>query len=134
MNRKHIFSITGLALMLAAGNALAQAGDGDLDGTIRLMGHAEAELPDAVTKEITLPDDVGEDSEAVEASADGLATANEARLRREEGLTTADEARESSADFVEAAQENRENRGRSSDNIPDDLPDRPEPPTPPGGG
>jgi len=131
MNRKHIFSITGLALMLAAGNALAQDDDGDLDGTIRLMGHAEAELPDAVTKEITLPGDAEEDSDAVYASADGLTTANEARWSREEGLTIADEASEAAADFAEAAQDARENRSRTDDFTPDMPPDVP---TPPGGG
>jgi hypothetical protein len=133
MNSKCVLAIVSLALTFVSGNALAQDDDGDLDGTIRLMGHAEAESPDAVTNPITLPYDA-QASEAVANSEFGLDTANEARLRREEGLTTADEARESNADFVEAAQENRGNRGRSSDNIPENVPDRPEPPTPPGGG
>ena len=116
-----------IALLMSFGGAWAQDNDEDAEATIRLMGAAEAELPDAVTKEISLPDSVAEDSAAVENAARGLETANENRMRREEGLTTADEAREHGAEMAEEAMENRENRGRSGD-----RPDTPEPPTPPG--
>ena len=109
------------ALLLSA-NA-AWAADDEAESTIRLMGAAEAELPEAVTKEITLPEAVAEDSAAVDNAARGLETANENRQRREAGLTQADEARERGADMANEAQDNRENRGRSGD--------RPEP-APPG--
>lgn len=111
------------ALLLGINNAWAQDGD-EAESTIRLMGAAEAELPEAVTKEITLPAAAAEDRAAVEDTARGLETANENRQRREEGLSTADEARERGADMADEAQDNRENRGRSED--------RPEPPANPG--
>ena len=94
------------------------------------MGAAEAKLPGAVTKEISLPDSVVDDSAAVENAAQGLATANENRLRREEGLARADEARENGAEMAEDAMENRESRGRSGDRP--ERPDMPQPPSPPG--
>ncbi|MEX0707244.1 MAG: hypothetical protein WD078_04725 [Woeseia sp.] len=144
MNSKYFISVAGLALVLAAGNVLAQDDD-DLDGTMRPIGQADAELPAAVTEDITLPDAVGEDSEAVAASADGLATANEARtLRKEGGLAIADEAsggaaadaRDRATDLAEAARDNADNRSRADDFRPEtpDVPDRPEVPTPPTGG
>ena len=125
-----------MALLVSAGNAWTQDSDDteDAEATIRLMGAAEAELPDAVTKEISLPDAVGDDSAAVKNAARGLETANENRQRREKGLTTADEARERGSEMASDAMENRENRGRS-DNLPDrpDVPEPPNPPGPPGG-
>lgn len=145
MNRKHGFAVAGIiALTFFAGTAPAQDDEGDLEGTIRLMGQAEAELPEAVTKEIALPEHITVDHEAVEASADGLATANEARQRRETGLGVADEARENAAadarenaaDMAEEARENAENRSRADEFRPDppDVPDRPDVPRPPIGG
>lgn len=122
--RKMIFCCS--ALLLGANVAWAQDDD-EAESTIRLMGAAEAELPEAVTKEITLPAAVAEDSAAVEKAARGLETANENRQRREEGLSTADEARERGADMADEAQDNRENRGRS-----EDRPDPPANPGPPG--
>lgn len=133
MNRKRFIFVTGLALMLAAGNVLAQEVDDVFEGTIRLMGQAEAELPSVVTREIVLPDNVVEDSEAVAASTDRLAAASEARRRREDGLTVADEARENASDFAEAAQDNAENQSRGDEYMPD-TPDLPDIPTPPTGG
>jgi hypothetical protein len=115
--------IYGTALLLSANVAWAADGD-EAESTIRLMGAAEAELPDAVTKEITLPEVVAVDSAAVENAERGLETANENRQRREEGLSQADEARERGADMAGDAQDSRENRGRSED--------RPEPPANPG--
>jgi hypothetical protein len=131
MNKKSIL-VSAIALLLSFGSAWSQddVTETEAEATIRLMGAAEAELPDAVTKEITLPDSVSEDSAAVENAARGLETANENRLRRENGLATADEARERGAEMAEDAMENRESRGRSDD-LPD-RPDVPEPPTPPG--
>ncbi len=124
MNVKN-YSVLAAALLLAASPAWsADDGDDRAESTIRLMATAEAELPDAVTKEITLPAAVAEDSAAVENAARGLGTAKENRQRREDGLTQADEARERGAEMAGEAQDNRENRGRSED--------RPAPPTNPG--
>ena len=119
--RKMIICCT--ALLLSANLAWALDGD-EAESTIRLMGAAEAELPEAVTKEITLPEAVAEDSAAVDNAARGMETANENRQRREEGLAQADEARERGADMADEAHKNRENRGRSED--------RPTPPVDPG--
>lgn len=94
--------------------------------TIRLMGMAEAELPEAVTKEIKLPPAAMENSAAVEKAERGLATADENRDRRENGLSRADEAREHGQAMADEAAKNRENRGRS-----DDRPNRPDPPNGP---
>lgn len=145
MNITRKATVTGLAILFSAGAVFAQDDEGDLEGTIRLMGAAEAELPDAVTKEIALPDNIAEDSEAVEASAEGLATANEARQNRETGLSiadqargnaAADDARDNAADMAESARENAENRSRADEFRPEtpDVPDRPDLPTPPTGG
>ncbi len=122
MNIKKM-TICCTALLLSANVAWAEDGD-EAESTIRLMGAAEAELPEAVTKEITLPAAVAEDSAAVENAARGLDKANENRQRREEGLSKADEARERGSDMADEAHDNRENRGRSED--------RPEPPGNPG--
>ena len=116
--------IYSAVLLLSSNVAWSQDDTGEADATIRLMGAAEAELPEAVTKEITLPAAVDEDSEAVERATKGLETANENRQRRETGLTQADEAQERGAQMADEAQDNRESRGRSED--------RPEPPTDPG--
>lgn len=143
MKMMHGLSVTGLALLFTAGAVFAQEDEGDLEGTIRLMGEAEAELPDAVTREIALPDNIDVDAAAVDASADGLATANEARQNRGQGLSVADEARENAAadarenatDMAEEARENAENRSRADEFRPEtpDVPDRPDVPTPPTG-
>ena len=135
MNRKFAW-IYIVVLIFGYSSAWAQdAGTGDeAETTIRLMGVAEAELPDAVTKEIVLPESVPEDSAAVENAQAGLDTANENRARREEGLATADEASQRGAEMAEEALENRENRGRSEDNMPGGTPGIPDNPGPPGGG
>ena len=93
--------------------------------TIRLMGVAEAELPEAVTKEIKLPPAAIENSAAIKNAEHELATADENRDRRENGLSRADEAREHGEAMADEAAQNRENRGRSDD--------RPNPPEPPNG-
>ena len=119
--RKMIIGCT--ALLLGANVAWALDGD-EAESTIRLMGAAEAELPEAVTKEITLPEAASEDSAAVANTERGMKTANENRQRRKEGLAKADEARQRNADMAGEAQKNRESRGRSED--------RPGPPADPG--
>jgi hypothetical protein len=135
MNSKNVLIGTA-TMLLSCSSAWAQDSGEEAEATIRLMGAAEAELPDAVTKTISLPGSMTEDetavanATAVEKSAQGIATANENRLRREEGLTRADEAREQGADMANEAMENREARGRSED-LPE-RPDTPQPPTPPG--
>jgi len=131
MNRKFFWTCTAL-LTFSFGSALAQDDGADAETTIRLMGAAEAELPDAVTKEIALPESVPVDTAAVERAANGLATANENRARRENGLATADAASERGAEMADDASENRENRGRSEDHRSDDPPDPPGNPGPPG--
>jgi hypothetical protein len=115
---------TGLLLSANVAWTADDTDNGEAESTIRLMGVAEAELPEAVTKEISLPAAVAEDFAAVENAAKDLEMANENRQRRETGLTQADEARERGADMADEAQDNRESRGRSLD--------RPEPPTNPG--
>jgi hypothetical protein len=113
--------VTLTMLLFSSGSVMAE--DGDAEATIRLMGNAEMELPEAVTKEITLPEHLlaaDDQVRAVEKAEKGLEKANERLERRENGLSNADEARERGAEMKEKAQENRENRGRSDD--------RPDPP------
>lgn len=110
-----------VAMPLYSGTGVAA--DGDAEATIRLMEHAEMGLPEAVTKEITLPEHLLEADDqvrAVEKAQKGLDKANERLERRVNGNSKADEAREHAAEMKEKAQENRENRGRSED--------RPDPP------
>lgn len=131
MDRKFIWTWIAV-LTFSFGSALAQDDGADAETTIRLMGAAEAELPDAVTKEIALPESVPVDTAAVENAASGPATANENRARRENGLETADAAQERGAEMADDASENRENRGRSEENRPDDPPEPPGNLGPPG--
>lgn len=131
--RQWLLALVMLSLcMLTSANGWTQeTTDDDIaESTIRLMGIAEASLPDAVTKEIQLPAAVAEDSAAVERAEKGLENANQNRQRREDGLDKADEARERGAEMAEKAQEKRENRGRSGDRP--DPPDTPTPQGPPG--
>ena len=101
----------------------------DAEATIRLMGVAEAELPDAVTKQITLPEHLLLETEdqvaAVDKAQKGLDKANERNEHGNKGQERAAEAREHAAEMQEKAKENRKNRGRS-----DDHPEPPE--SPPG--
>jgi hypothetical protein len=128
--RNLFVGISILCLLLSASVVLAQEDDvSDKDpaeATIRLMGAAEAELPEAVTNEIKLPAAAVENSAAVENAARGLQKARENRDRRENGLSRADEAREHGAEMAEEARQNRENRGRFEDRPT--PPDRPDPP------
>lgn len=114
-------------ITLMSVSAGAWAADDDGEATIRLMGTAEAELPGAVTKTISLPDHLtmeGEDQVAAVEKAKGHDKANE-RLENEnrnKGLDQAEAARENGREMAEKAKEARENRGRA------DPPGRPENP------
>ena len=125
--KNNVFIPAALVLMGVSAGAWA-ADDGGAEATIRLMGTAEAELPDAVTKTIELPDHLRlpeqDQVKAVEKSRDGLKKADERHDRREKGLSQADKAREHGAEMSENAKDARENRGRSED--------RPAPPDDPG--
>jgi len=116
MNTKALIC-TLAAMLLTGGNSWAAD---DAEATIRLMGKAEAELPDAVTKEIRLPEHLlaanPEDQVAeVEKAEKGLAKADERHAHREQGQDQAAEARERNAEMKENAKEDRESRGRSED-------------------
>lgn len=132
MMKRKIVWISAASLLLACGSAWGQ--EDEAETTIRLMGAQEAELPEAVTAEIALPDAASEDAAAVENAQLGLDTANENRERREAGLAKADEARDRGAEMAEDALQNRETRGRSQDlPTPPEVPNPPENPRPPGG-
>jgi hypothetical protein len=115
-------TFTLAALVLYSGGGLAA--DSDAEATIRLMGNAEMELPEAVTKEIKLPEhllETEEQARTVEKAEQGLEKAGERVDRRDNGLSNAAEARERGVEMQEKAKENRENRGRGDER-----------PTPPG--
>jgi hypothetical protein len=143
-------------LLLAAAAAHAQGADetvGD-DLTMRLITDASATLPEAVTRQIELPQSA---AEATEASTHGLATANAARAgdhplpgaadQAQDGLDTAAAARDdgrlfgadtaaaardradtSTAEAAQAAEQVREDLGRHASR--DDLPEVPHPELP----
>jgi len=127
MNFRSTAGLVGAALIFCSCPAWTQVADDDdaATATIRLMSNAEAELPEAVTKEIKLPENLTKDTKAVEKSAKGLATANKKRLEGNQGLDQAMEAQQRSAEMAESAKEKQENRGRS-ENLPE-PPNRPEP-------
>ncbi len=124
-----------IALMGVSSGAWAADDDDGAEATIRLMGTAEAELPGAVTKTITLPEHLlveGDDQvAAVEKAKKDHDKANQRLEKREKGLAQAEAAREHGKEMSEKAKEARENRGRS-----EDRPERPDPPgrpeSPPG--
>ena len=124
--KKLILIATGLMLFSSAG----WTADDDSEATIRLMGAAEAELPEAVTKQITIPTHLmkaGTDQQrAVEKAEKGLEKAEQRHERREKGQLHNEEARDRSAEMSEKARENRENRDRS-----EDRPEKPEGPPDP---
>jgi hypothetical protein len=127
--RTLVVGLSVLCLLMSVSIVRAQDVDTEAEDpaetTIRLMGVAEAELPEAITKEITLPPAAIENSAAIKNAERGLATADENPDRRENGLSRADEARERGEAMADEAAQNRENRGRSDD--------RPSPPEPPNG-
>ena len=125
------------AMILMGVSAGAWADGDDAEATIRLMGTAEAELPDAVTKKISLPDHLLVESDdqvaAVENAKKGHDKANERLEKREKGLSQADAVRERGAEMSEKAKETRENRGRAEDRPePPGRPDEPGRPDTPG--
>jgi hypothetical protein len=117
--------------VLSLFNSAAWADNSDAEATIRLMSKSEAELPEAVTREITLPEHLlAENAEdrgaAVEKAEQGLMKANERTEHRDAGQDQAEEARDRGTEAKENAKENRGNRGRSEDH--------PTPPQDPPGG
>ena len=139
-----MFAMKSLVLMLVIvcvllghGDALAQNADkaDPAESTIRLMGAAEADLPDAVTKDIELPPAMRVNEQAVEKASRGHELANGNRERRQQGLSRADEARDKGNDISEQAKDNRENRGRFENppGRPDGPPEPPERPNGPPG-
>lgn len=136
MKTKRLTVVTLTAAALLLFSSAGWTADDDGEATIRLMGAAEAELPQAVTKQISIPTHLMQASEsaqqhAVEKSAKGLENANERGEKKgherseNTGQQRAEEARERGAEMSEKANENRENTGRSKD--------RPEPPQGPPG-
>jgi hypothetical protein len=135
MNISKSLTVTIAAAALGSGVAVAQD---DSDVTITLLPQ-DAELPDAVTALIELPKDADGNyipsEEGVTHSADGLATANDARENgREFGQETAEQAQQNREDFVHGTPDLSE---LLPDQVPDDvpvpdLPDVPQPPVPPG--
>jgi hypothetical protein len=110
-------SLAAATLLTLSGYAFAQ----DAERTIALLPE-DAELPDVVTAAIDLPRDAdGEyrpSAQAVERSADGIATANAAR----------EDGRAFGASMAAQARENRELRARGerpdfSDLLPEQVPD-----------
>lgn len=147
---KYIGAIS-MAFLLTSGSVNAQDTDENVGDegelTMTLIPDANADLPEAVTRMIELPESASDEGRA--NSAGGLETANDARTRRQAGLDTANDAkergREFGADMAEAAQNNRANAGRGAtpdrpnfpdlpdlpDSVPDSVPDLPEGPNPP---
>ena len=121
-----------IALMGVSAGAWADDQDDDGEITISLMPASEDELPEAVTKHISLPDlgnlvgnEKAQESvkkRAVQALDDAAGKGN-----REHGWSQANEAREQAQDMAEKAKDKTENRGRSEEK----RPDRPDPPGPP---
>jgi len=121
---------TGTALLVLSGPAWTQ--EDDTEVTIRLMGAAEAELPDAVLHSVVLPGELSinakavEKAQAAEKAQHGMDTASNPPSNRDEAMEKAAEARSKGAEMSEAAQDNRENHGRS-----DERPNPPDPGGPP---
>jgi hypothetical protein len=130
MKAKYTLIIAMLMLLFSFSLALAEDSDdsGALDATMRLMDDAEANLPEAVTKPIQLPEHLRESTVAADKSTTGHTEANAARdnQHRKDGLNKANDARDRASSLAEAAKDNRESHGRSED--------RPEPPDPPNPG
>ena len=126
-----------IALMGLSAGAWAdkpEPGEPDDGGevTMRLMPPSEADLPDAVTKRIALPELVLENATANEKVKNAREALQKAEQRgtdgREHGWEHANSARENAQDMADNAKSNREARGRSDEN----RPQRPEPPDSPG--
>ena len=120
MDIKYLVATAGVVFLLISGQAWSQ--DDPSEATIRLMDRADAELPDAVTNNISLPEALPAD--AADEATDAIMNAE---ARRAEGIAKAESALERIGDMLDTALENVEDRGRSDE--------RPEPPIdpPPGG-
>lgn len=122
-NKAHnLIATSCLAVMLSAGTAWAQD---DAEATIRLMGAAEAELPDVVMNEITLPTSAKPNAAAVEKLEAALAHAGPGNLPEQ---SNAEEALQHAKEAAANARSNREDRGRGNDmpGRPDGVPGRPD--------
>ena len=134
MNSKALIAAT-VAMLAFSANGWADEDDG-AEATIRLMGTAEAQLPDAVTKTITLPAHLMVESDdqvaAVDKAKNGHDVANQRREDQTTGQARAEEVRQQGKEMAEQAKEARENRGRA-DPPGGGRPENPGPPeTPPG--
>jgi len=129
MSRKYTLLWTA-SLLLGFSGAWADEPELPVEATIRLMDAADAELPDAVMNEVTLPD-----LPVSSQGASGLATAENNIGRRDIGQDVAEGALENARDnansMAEDALENVEQRGRSEEMMPDDPPDPKGPPDTP---
>jgi len=127
---RNLIILTSAALLLLSGTGVVWADDG-AEATIRLMGKSDDELPQAVTKDLKLPEHLLEVSEeeqvkAVEKAEKGLANAQNHRDEgRANGQNQAAESRAHGQEMAEQAKDNRENRGRSED--PPGPPENPNP-------
>jgi len=128
--------LASVALMTFSHNGWTDMADDDAEATIRLMGTAEAQSSEDVTKTITLPSrlldvEEGDEVAAVEKAEKGLknATDNVNKEHSNNASEQAQEAREHGKEMSEKAKESRENRGRSEEapGRPDD-PGRPDNP------
>ncbi len=125
MNIKYLVATAGVVSLLISGQAWTQ--DDDSEATIRLMHGADSVLPDAVTKNISLPVVLPAD-----AAPEAAAAISSAEAARAAGLAKAQAALDSNAAMRQTALENVEDRGRSDD-VPEPPVDPPQPPGPPDG-
>jgi hypothetical protein len=130
---RHKILIPALIAMMGTGTWAADDDDG-AEATIRLMDTAEAALPGAVTRTITLPEHLLVENEdqvaAVDRAKSGHDKANQ-RLENEgraKGLSQAEAARERGEQLADKAKEARENRSRADPPGRPDVPGRPEDP------
>lgn len=124
---KSKFLIPAAIALMGVSSTAWTADDDGAEATIRLMGTAEAESPEAVTKTISLPAHLLESDDPVAAvekarKAHELANANVNRDKSVTGQDRAAEAREQGKEMAEKAKEARENQGRA------EPPGRPEDP------
>jgi hypothetical protein len=111
-----------IALIGVSGVAAADKPDDDGDVTIRLMPHAEAELPDAVTNPIELPEHLLEDAQN-----------SEKLTRAKQAIDHANERRTAGPNPKAKNEDRGRSEGRPDRPDPADRPDPPGPPeTPPG--
>jgi hypothetical protein len=139
MKTKRLTFVTLSAAALLLFSSAGWTADDDAEATIRLMTTAEADEPEAVTKQLAIPEHLLNNASdegvkrAVENSANGLANAASRGEKKgfehagSRGQERSEDARENKSEMSEKTRETRENEGRADD--------RPEPPeTPPGQG